>query len=983
MPTMNARRLILPLLVALTCVSAGVTVLPAGAATKTPHKPHHRVKNLRVDSVKVATKAGPLVLRVAADVRTELRMTVNGKRVRTPFEPAGPKAQKIELRAEDGLRPGANKLRIRGIRAGVVSTAARTVKVPGWALMADAGEDTGTLDHVHARVGTATKPGPAAEVDYSWHILRRPQGAKAGLAGRHASRPVLKTKRPGRYVLQLNADPEGNGTPDALDQVTVAVTPNDPPIGVFINTVGRENAIEIGDAHYGGGYGDEFNYVILERATRSVVADGRVYNDDASGLIKLTELAEKYGSGTNYMRYMMIVTGPGGVGGGGVDEVTPLVKLLKKLGAALPSVEDFAALKARRPFSVIGIPGAPAGAATVRISPAGYDPPASPQIYGYLQPNQAVEVDGTPVYEYVSNEVPSFETKAPGSDDKANKMVIDGQTYTGTMPADATAGFHVVVLESLTLRKISNAVMTTNGTAGSAKSRQEQTARELTEAIQNPGRPLIFIQSIGKPAASGPAWQGIVTALVRLGANAQVVNALDGTVEYALVSQYGSKAPPAEASTAYAKGTTPAPSYPPASLVGTLARNRTAGFVPNLFGTPTQKAPDGGINMDLAKLAYQPGQDWPLLPGGWGEETAKSEHFLCEGMKFCLGPDSCPSVRECFWQRYNSDWGLELQLLERTKYPGPGHGFSERSFEGVKKELSAETADVANVTGYLKRLQEPFEKSDLSSYVDLQGISKNIYDSVQPPPLDNSTSWGLGLVSKIVAIGGAIPPPGRYAAAGLSAIFGLASYLSNKSGQPILGSEVTARSSELANELIERIAMARKTTQRLGMMIVSDYGKLTSADHHISTDWALPNDVQASIDAYRLSAKQWFWEALIPTAFPYLIRATNATNATGLDCRNELSWPNQPDMFQLSATVGYEEGGKPINAVFFFTKGIGPNASPNSSIGDEMFRPRSGERPGLGIEKLGFFSTRVFGGRIFHAIQGNGDCTLGFLPKFP
>ena len=54
---MNARRLILPLLVALTCVGAGITVLPAGAATKTPaHKSHHRVKNLRVVDASVFPK---------------------------------------------------------------------------------------------------------------------------------------------------------------------------------------------------------------------------------------------------------------------------------------------------------------------------------------------------------------------------------------------------------------------------------------------------------------------------------------------------------------------------------------------------------------------------------------------------------------------------------------------------------------------------------------------------------------------------------------------------------------------------------------------------------------------------------------------------------------------------------------------------------------------------------------------------------------
>ena len=62
------------------------------------------------------------------------------------------------------------------------------------------------------------------------------------------------------------------------------------------------------------------------------------------------------------------------------------------------------------------------------------------------------------------------------------------------------------------------------------------------------------------------------------------------------------------------------------------------------------------------------------------------------------------------------------------------------------------------------------------------------------------------------------------------------------------------------------------------MLIVSDYGKLTAADHHISTDWALPADIKPTIDAYRTSAKQWFYEALIPTAYPYLIRG-NVNNA--------------------------------------------------------------------------------------------------------
>ena len=119
---MNPRKLALPLLVALACIGAGATVLPAAAATKQPAPRHQsKAKKLHVDSIRVGTKAGPLVLRVAADVNTEVGMTVNGKRVRTPFELAGPKAQVIELRSTDGLHAGWNKLRIRATRARISS----------------------------------------------------------------------------------------------------------------------------------------------------------------------------------------------------------------------------------------------------------------------------------------------------------------------------------------------------------------------------------------------------------------------------------------------------------------------------------------------------------------------------------------------------------------------------------------------------------------------------------------------------------------------------------------------------------------------------------------------------------------------------------------------------------------------------------------------------------------------------------------------
>jgi hypothetical protein len=144
----------------------------------------------------------------------------------------------------------------------------------------------------------------------------------------------------------------------------------------------------------------------------------------------------------------------------------------------------------------------------------------------------------------------------------------------------------------------------------------------------------------------------------------------------------------------------------------------------------------------------------------------------------------------------------------------------------------------------------------------------------------------------------------------------------------------------------------------------------------------LPAEIQPTIDAYTTAAKQWFYEALIPTAYPYLMRL-NAPNARDARCQVQgIGWPNQPDYFQEYVTVGWDTDGNPIKANFFFTRGIGGAASPPSSIGDEMFRPATGPNPGLGIEKLQFFSPRVFGNAVTHALTNTRECSVGFLPRY-
>jgi len=165
------------------------------------------------------------------------------------------------------------------------------------------------------------------------------------------------------------------------------------------------------------------------------------------------------------------------------------------------------------------------------------------------------------------------------------------------------------------------------------------------------------------------------------------------------------------------------------------------------------------------------------------------------------------------------------------------------------------------------------------------------------------------------------------------------------------------------------------------LLIVSDSGKLESTYKHLDSDWSPPESARANV-ALTTASKQWFYEALIPTADPYLLRGNGASNARNLDCRmsNRQGWPNQPDAYQMNATTGYDNNGNPITSIFFFTQGIGGGSSPPASLGDEMFRPINGQTPGLGMEKLQFFTARVFNGKIAHAVNNTYTCSVGWLP---
>jgi hypothetical protein len=717
------------------------------------------------------------------------------------------------------------------------------------------------------------------------------------------------------------------------------------------------------------------------------------------GVDTLNTIADRYSQGPNYLKYLMIISGDAPYKTGTRVPDVEFFKLLKKLGSPVLTPSQSALLRGNAEFSVIGIPGAPAGAATVRIPGYVRDTrqslprQLSPAITGYLQRNQAIRIDGAPAYDYVSPDYPTFDTRADGSDAAKGVMVVDGRRFESSMAglAGATAGLHVVILDSLTLRLLRNEVLVTNSTGQRYTDRQLQTgaAGFLREWFDSPagdqgGRNpdiTVFVQTVGKPKAAGAVWGAIVDQLARLGANRLYVNALDGTSEYAVVGRLNSDLPPAEASTAYDHGPYPAPNNPPARIIGVLARTRTSTFEPVVSSTPTAANPAGAVNLELTRLAYQPLHPWPQLgqPTDSRDDVSTAESSICRSLGFCQATNSCPDVRSCYWLKYSTDWTLEHSVLTGLEPPASTSMAYKDAFHHVKDQLLPEIEEVSRVKGYLEALKAPFDRSATRGYVDLQKIGKQVYDSVQPPPLDNSTSFALGAIGKAVSIGNGVSP----VVSAISGAFALAAYLSDQRGQPILGTEIQTKTSDLADQLLDRFDLARQELTGLGLLIVSDHDKLDAAARHILGDWALPADTASAEQDLRSADQQWFYEALVPTAYPYLIRG-NSNIARSISCPDgprEGAWPNQPDNDQMLATVGYDDNGNPIKAIFFFTRGIGGGSSPPASIADKMFAPRALDGSGgLGIEKLSFFTPRVFNGQVIHAVNNANQCSVGWLP---
>jgi len=952
-----SRTVVLPSFLALSALGLAVPV----AGAKTPARPP-----LTVTSVAQATKTAPVTVRLRTPSTVDLHATLNGRTADDAFAKTSAGRRVGTLTVNDGLRYGANRLRIRVTRPDGRSTlVSRTIRVARSAPLADAGEDVSIAVGRPATVGVASGglTGTRKEVTSRWRIVKAPRGSKATVAGKGAS-PRLQPDRIGTYVLRHTVTEADGDT--SHDTVTVSATPDDPPAGVRVDTLyGAGMTMRIaGSAPPNTTIpccSDTIKYVsfaVIERATRRVVESNMYYGNATTGLGEIADKATRTYGGSD--QYLMIVSAGRGVDPADTDRVT---RLAAAVGGTLTSTQQ-ASIRSGSSFSFVGVAGGVAGGAWVNIAAAS----SYANIGAQLQRNV-----GTERYDLVATEHPQFDTKTAASAGGTNVMRVGDKTISASLPADSAAGFHVVALDSRTLETLSNQALPTDG-AGQ-RERQQAVADALYNAMRRPGRPLILVQTIGKPKATQETWNAITAQLINLGGSRLLVNGLDGNNEYALVGRTNADRPVAEAGSAQdsAAGATP---KPPGRLSGILARTRTWGY------ESLNAGPGGSGNNELLDIVYRAPEPFPAFTTP-GEKAA--ETYIARAINSCAGPGVCDLRREYF-EKYSAIWGTKLAIFPNT-YPGASSGFTEAEFTKVHDQLRREIYAVANVKEYFAGLQRPFVRLEGGAQLDLNKLSEDLYAAVQPPPESNTTSYALGLVGKIIALGAFLGPPTSAIASGISAGFALSSYLTQANGRPAaVGAEIRVKASALSTQLTSAIDGAFDALTTQALLLVSDWGKLRDVSARIDGDWALPASDTKALTSMKLATKQYLAEALVPVAYPHLItvrpRTTGAPwNARELYCkvpRNIVRWwDNMPDNAQtLEGVDHYDAAGNPVRHTLFFSKVA--KANPTPALADLLFRPDAryaGSNAGLGLEKFSFMSPRVFG-RTYMAVQNTGHCIL-------
>ncbi len=756
------------------------------------------------------------------------------------------------------------------------------------------------------------------------------------------------------------ASPSGNGSPAdapgcAPGQVQQAGVP---PMGAPVATVTAGSAaVAIDGREYTpSGPGSLAHLVIVNRCSLAVRAYG--FDDHGQTVAAIRDHLAGLDAGS-----IVILAMPDGLGLSYSQLKDLNDDVLAKVGAPALTIDQ-----AENAFSVVGVRGWQSGAAFRNVGGTVDD--VEGDVSGYLRLNPVTER-----YDFVLADYVPFDTAVPASAGRST-IQVGGASYTQTLPAGSSAGFHVLALDGKSLTPLLDRAMPTNTTGGppgpTPADLSDQQALAATLQTLAATDELVMVQSIGNPGGlkRTPAWASAANQLVKLGGTSAVFNGLDGTGGYSLVGSVGMTVPPAEVGQSLTKE--------PARLEGLLARTQSSGFA------PLAADPLGTVNVGLVQLAYQSPTPFPAF-GTEGQRKAET-YIGTKVMKVCPADAKSCDVRSQYYENYRASWStIQNQLLDLKDRCPDGPGFTSADCQAVRGQLYTEVSDLTRVQHYLGELQKPFGTAQVAALVDLKNVDREIQKSVAPPPEGVTTSQAFEIMALVMKLGAIAPPPASNVAAGLSATFSIVAYFTRSSGSSnLIGPRITEKADQLGTDAFNRYQVASDQLDSIGRIVASDYGKLTTMAANVDSNegWRLPPTLGAATDQIRKASVRWFYQELLPVAYSVVqiepAPPDGPANARDYSCFSSYartggaageapltSRPlrDEPDSAQDRQITGFGNDGTPIAPVFALTSDVGTNPFrvPRSELTDPLFRGADDPLgPGIGFQKILLYSPSIF-----------------------
>lgn len=869
---------------------------------------------------KLVTIGAPRVTRGDIRLRWRVRRTLsragirlNGHRV-TDVRLAYRRGQRtvVALDGADGVRFGRNVVVVSVRGSGGPSEVLRRVVLvrddaPIVSLTAARGATVGRVVRLDGR---GSHFATHRRVSYRWRIVRAPRGAHARLRRTRSARPTLVASRPGRYWIALTVAARGSarrgrasaaascsalGSPPpsggaaAAPSAAVASTP---PVDL---SSGSLTAVRLTGAKSPSSPAPPAAPAAPGCATH-VEAVSVAPNVTPMGAAIDTQLTQNGQTGVAVAGNFYPVPGAGG----GAEILLFDAQTLEPLGqfvdpSALPASDEAEALAyayssagddvlivvsgvanccandssdSTSGFSMIENYIQGGGTQTTNEGMSLRDGAGAPgEMVGWLQ--TGVPLDGSPaLYSFVSPDRAAFDTQVADSP-TTNMMQVGGKLYSSTLPADSTAGFQVLVTNA-TLQPVlgtPTAFGTDIPVPGQAQAQELAMSTLLGNAIKQPGT-TVFVQSIGDPTPSSQYAVAVDQQLQLLGGTQGMFLGLNGSGGYALVGNIqppGETAGTAETSEQWTSSASGGQGAGSGSLNGLLRRRFDSAYAPTLADAvngSSQTAPDFG----LAQVAYQPAQPWPVDSTA-GEQAATT--WFAEQLNLTPGPGSCyqppqPDFRSSYCNLAISPTVLvqELQALDYSS----GEGFTRADFSAVRTELSKELDDVATVEQLITTLQTPFGSPAVNPATDAQSIAGDVISDL-PTPSTPATSADLSIVGSVFDAAALVPEVGD-ALGAVGAVLDFASAVTQSNGTTRPYWQVQAAADSIGSVVQQRLATMSGAAGQLEEILVSDYGKLSTAATNANGPWGVSEaGLQQEESTLQLGIEQWMWTSIAPAAF--------------------------------------------------------------------------------------------------------------------